>query len=100
MKKDTMVTYGTLLRKGIFENTHQIFREPEGQLREPFLDPGAQYSKNLWDWDSYWASVALCGLLKDAKSEAGKDSEFRAKVLHHIKGSLTNFFDHQGKDIF
>ncbi len=98
MRKKTAAEYGAMLRDAIFQNANRIFRDPEGCLKRPFVDPGAQYSKALWDWDSYWASVALCRLLKDSKSEAEKDREFRVKTLAHIKGSLLNFFDHQGKD--
>jgi len=98
MSKNSLQTYGKILRQAIYENAHKIFADPQGVLREPFIDPGAQYSKNLWDWDSYWASVAICGLLKVPASDAKKDKAFFERVFRHMKGSQINFFNHQAKD--
>lgn len=70
-----------------------MFNEPTGYLTRPYLDPGGQYSSNLWDWDSYWASVALLGIA----AETG-DAAFRDQAIIHAKGSLLTFFDHQAPD--
>lgn len=38
----------------------QMYREPGGELKHPFLTPGSdQYCDVLWDWDSWFTNVAL-----------------------------------------
>lgn len=71
-----------------------IFREPEGLLQHPYVDPGGVYGKNLWDWDSFWSLKTALGL---AGNEAGNDG-WGARVTKHAAGVLDNFFDHQGAD--
>lgn len=75
------------------KQTRKMFNSPCGGLKRPYLDPGAQYARNLWDWDSYWASVALLGIAAEVKDDA-----FSAEVLKHAKGSLLTFFDYQAPD--
>lgn len=78
----------------IRRNLQSIFREPEGLLKHPYVDPGGVYGKNLWDWDSFW-------ILKTALGVAGgaaKDDPWRERVTKHAAGVLDNYFDHQGAD--
>ena len=70
-----------------------MFREAEGCLNHPYLDPGGPYSKNLWDWDSFWAATALLGI-----AEKNKDSKLKEITLKHARGALLNILEHQGKD--
>ncbi len=67
-----------LVRQGIVNNAPNMFREPEGSLTEPYLDPGGPYSKNLWDWDSYWATVALFRLTRDPNMDKKIAADFSA----------------------
>ncbi len=71
----------------------RMFREPEGALRHPYLDPSGPYSKNLWDWDSLWAATAVLGI-----SERCSAPELKAKTLRHLRGSIANFMEHQAED--
>lgn len=80
----------TLLRNSL--NT--IFREPEGLLRHPYIDPGSVYGKNIWDWDSFWSLKTALAMAEDPEQNA----DWRAKVIRHSAGVLDNFFDHQGED--
>ncbi len=70
-----------------------MFREAEGCLNHPYLDPGGSYSKNLWDWDSFWAATALLGI-----AEKNKDSKLKDVTIKHARGALLNILEHQGKD--
>ncbi len=83
--------------KSLFEfcskHASAMFREPEGQLARHYLDPGGPYSKNLWDWDSFWATTALLGMAAKSNDEA-----LRTKTLLHAKGAIFNFLDKQGAD--
>ena len=36
-----------------------MFRQPEGQLKHPFIVPGSVYGNQLWDWDCWLTNVAL-----------------------------------------
>ncbi len=79
------------------ENAQKMFNAPTGPLTRPFLDPGGQYSSNLWDWDSYWAAEALMSIAGEI-SEEKQRKDFTADVLAHAKGSLMTFFDYQWSD--
>lgn len=70
-----------------------MFRPAAGVLKHPYIDPGGPYSENLWDWDSYWAAVALFAIA----NERG-DGRMLHKVKLHGRGSLLNFFEAQGED--
>ena len=84
--------YETLYRFA-HEQAAFMFRPAGGCMKYSFIDPGGPYSENLWDWDSYWAAVALF-----TTAEKLNDSSLLAKVREHARGSLLNFFDHQGAD--
>ena len=56
--------YHTLLSDHILRNSKLMFNEPEGFLKRPYIAPGGQYGKNLWDWDSWTASIALFEIVK------------------------------------
>ena len=42
-------------------NALKMLKEGNGVFKHPFIDPGAGYENNLWDWDSYWSACALFG---------------------------------------
>lgn len=67
-----------------------LFRAPAGLLRHPFIVPGALYSHELWDWDSYWTTRGLLELAR-----VTKDDTLRDQALEHGRGSLLNFLEHQ-----
>ena len=43
----------------------KIVREPAGYLKHPFIVPGAVYSNQLWDWDSWLTNIAIRQTLLD-----------------------------------
>ena len=48
------------LVKGYAESAYKnCFRTAMGKLNHPFLVPGASYSYQLWDWDSWLTDIAL-----------------------------------------
>ena len=63
------------------ENASKLFREPDGQLKCPFIVPGATYQKELWDWDSWLTDVALCQVSDEDLSQLQQ-------------GCILNFLDH------
>lgn len=59
--------------------------------RHPYVDPGSVYEGNLWDWDSFWASYALLGLV-------GPEHPDRDLLLAHVRGNIDNFLSYQLDD--
>lgn len=49
----------SLLKRYAKENYQKMFREPMGQLNHKFIVPGATYTHQLWDWDSWLTNIAL-----------------------------------------
>lgn len=47
------------IKSYIYKNYKNNFREPSKRLPFPYLVPGANYSQQLWDWDSWLTGVAL-----------------------------------------
>lgn len=92
-----MTSAWTIFMASIFEHAQPIFREPEGPLKHPYLEPGGPYSRSLWDWDSFWMAVALFELAKKTETGLERDKQV-ARVFRHASGVLENFFEHQGKD--
>lgn len=73
-----------------------VLKEPNDVLKHPYIDPGSIYSRNLWDWDSYWTSYGLLNLVSDGGRSRGTGDE--ARVLRHARGSILNFLDLQLED--
>ena len=48
------------LAEFIGKDYQNMYREPGGEIKHPFLTPGSdQYCDILWDWDSWLTDVAL-----------------------------------------
>lgn len=75
------------------EHAQEMFHEPKGLLKHPFVSPGGPYSQTLWDWDSFWASTSMLGIAKLTDNQ-----EFFSKVLVYAKGALLNLFEYQAED--
>lgn len=85
----------------IRENAPKMLKPTDGVFNHPFLDPGAMYANNLWDWDSYWSAKALLEYCEYYKNLPDFDyDEMRKKIIVHIKGNILNFFDQQLDDGF
>ena len=74
------------------ENASKLFREPAGQLKYPFLVPGATYQRELWDWDSWLTNLALrkIGTAQELDEyekgcgQAENDAELFENTLHTV----------------
>ncbi len=74
----------------------QLLRPAEGVFAHSRIAcslPGAAYSTNLWDWDTYWT---MRGLFRYAA--ISMNPAFRQQVAEHAIGSFRNFFDHQSDE--
>ncbi len=67
------------------DNYSKLFRQPQGQLRYPFIVPGATYRMELWDWDSWLTDIALSQIT---------DSD----ISQQQQGCILNFLDHMNAD--
>ena len=85
--------YHDQIRQYICDHIGQTLKEPRSFIHYPFIDPGAVYDGNVWDWDSYWSVYGLLPLLKELP-----DQKLRDKVLVHAMGNVRNFMDHQLED--
>lgn len=70
-----------LIKNYAEENYQKMFREPMGQLKHKFIVPGATYTYQLWDWDSWLTDIAL----RQLGTENMKEYEI---------GCILNFLDH------
>lgn len=70
-----------------------MYRPSGGILNHKFLTPGACYSDCLWDWDSYFADVALRQILLENGEDTKEASEYE-------KGGILNFLEHTNDDGF
>lgn len=82
-----------LLLDAFLKHAREMFHEPAGCLKYPFVSPGGPYAKTLWDWDSFWASTSMLEI-----AELADEPEFKKKVLDYAKGALLNLFEYQAED--
>ncbi len=90
-----------VVKSFIHGNALKMLKEGNGVFKHPFIDPGAGYENNLWDWDSYWSACALFGYCEYFKKYRDFDYQHtKERVVCHAKGNILNFFDLQQKDGF
>ena len=78
--------YIQLIQSYAKENYRKCFKEPQGKFKYPCLVPGATYSYQLWDWDSWLTDIAL------AKITEGEN------ILAYEKGCILNFLNSADSD--
>lgn len=61
MNKETE-KYISLFEKYAKENYKKCLREAGGKFSSPYFVPGAYYSRELWDWDSWLTGIALADI--------------------------------------
>lgn len=77
--------YITVIKKYIESNYLRNFRAATENFAYPFFVPGAAYSNQLWDWDSWLMQVAF--------------NAFAKKVVEpYEKGSILNFLAAQDEE--
>ena len=83
-----------LLEDHIHERSVQMTREPSGILSHPYTVPSSPdspyYSDALWDWDSWFISVAL-GQVELDTAQPGRFGAYE-------EGTIRNFLDHTDED--
>ena len=60
---NTQKQYENLITDYIKNQKYKILREPSGKRPYKFIVPGACYSHQLWDWDSWFTDVAISNSL-------------------------------------
>ena len=83
--KTNIQHYAELIRSYILSSYKHNFREPVDRLKYPFLVPGAYYSHQLWDWDSWLTGLALLEI-EDPSIDA------------YEKGCVLDFLDAQDEN--
>lgn len=77
------------LREYIEQSAGLMVRPATEALRHPYVVPSTPdspiYSSDLWDWDSWWASVAMT----QVELDTDRDGEF----LEATRGSVLDFLD-------
>ncbi len=83
-----------LLKEYILGSADQMMREPAGILTHPYTVPTSPdsqyYSTELWDWDSWFLSVAL--------GQVEADTDSRGRFFAQESGCILNFLEHTDAD--
>ena len=70
-------------------------------FKYPYIDPGAQYGGDLWDWDSHFSAIALIEICEYFKNDSSFDYKaHRLQVIEASKGCVLNFLNSQLDDGF
>lgn len=83
-----------LIREYLMNSIDKVLKEPRGYYKYPFIDPGAAYDGNLWDWDTFWAVYSLINIAENCPV----DASFKEKLIDHGKGNVLNFLSYQLPD--
>lgn len=90
-----------IVEKYIKERAFDMICSPSGEFIYPYLDPGAQYGGDLWDWDSHFSAAGLMYICEYFKNDEDFDYEERKKqTIEAAKGCVSNFLRAQLKDGF
>ena len=74
-----MKKYCTIVKDYVYNNYKKCLREASGRFLYPFIVPGAVYSNEMWDWDSWLVGKVLY----DVSNEV--DSYEKGCVLNYLK---------------
>ena len=78
-----------------------VVQPPKHKLKYHSVEPGLAYSNTLWDWDSYWAVVALNDTVELLKDDEDFDYDYYRQLINDAsKGNVLNFLDYQEEDGF
>ena len=86
-----MEKYSRLIKEYSKREYKKLTREAKGLLSHPFLVPGACYTSQLWDWDSWLTDVAIRQIMLD-NGDNGED------FIAYEQGSVLNFLEHIRED--
>ena len=89
-----MREYIDALRSYMSKDYREMYREKGEIFGYGFLTPGSpSYGDVLWDWDSYFANVALKQILIDAGSDKDEARDYE-------RGCILNFLSFTSSDGF
>ena len=84
---DSIAENIVVIKKYMFKDYKQMFKEPENAFIFPYITPGSQqYSNVLWDWDSWTSDIALRQILQYDGSKAD-----RKNALVYEQGCVLNY---------
>ena len=83
-----MEKYSKLIKDYSKDAYKWITRNPKGNLKHPFIVPGAPYPYQLWDWDSWLTDVAARQIILDNGGDGLAD------FFEYEKGCIINFLEH------
>lgn len=89
-----MKTDYELIREYLEAHLPQVLKQPYGNFKHPFIDPGSVYDGNLWDWDTFWAVFSMINLAENG----AVDTAFKKTLERHAEGNILNFLDFQLED--
>lgn len=94
-RKSQQKMYRELIKEHIYSDFENMYREPSGiAFKYPYIAPGSkQYAAVLWDWDSWWANVALRQILADAGGVAE-----RSEAARYEQGCVLNYLHYTSPD--
>lgn len=88
-----VTAYQELIKSSIFKDYKGMLKSPKGNLEFAYITPGsAQYSDQLWDWDSWLTDIALRQIALYKGEKVSKD------LLVYEKGCVLNFLNYGGFD--
>ena len=70
-----------MIKSYAIHNYKKMLRQPEGQLKHPFIVPGSVYANQLWDWDCWLTNVALRQFVEE-------------DITQYERGCVLNFLEH------
>ncbi|WP_270168455.1 MGH1-like glycoside hydrolase domain-containing protein [Paenibacillus sp. SYP-B4298] len=75
-----------------------MLHEPTAYIKHPFIVPGSVYAHHLWDWDCFFAVMALLQVIEVKQREGTLEMGERELYLKHAQGNVLNFIDAQLED--
>lgn len=83
--------YKKICQENIYKDYKGMLKEPKGVLKYPYVTPGSQtYATQLWDWDSWFSSIALDQITANIGTKKDKD-----EVQKYEQGCVLNFLSFQ-----
>jgi putative isomerase len=83
--------YVNVILEHLAANYQRMYHEPVAQFRRPYIVPGTGYEHCLWDWDTYFASLAIAKVMELSNAPG----EVRSKMFTAMQGSILNMLDFQ-----
>jgi putative isomerase len=83
--------YKQLVVQHILSTYQSMYREPTARFAHPYIVPGAGYETCLWDWDTYFASLAIMEIMDYENAS----QQTRARMVGAMQGCILNMLSFQ-----